>query len=154
MQRISATFSDPDYARQAIAALERHGIEGASIDFSGPAADEDHTEEETHQADQEAASHVGRRIFIGALVGGVVGLGVGLAFFQSLFLILSTAATLGVLGGVVGGVAGLGMSPAWERSFQPDHQPAVVTVSSEDPEVIDRAHEVLAGREPTDLRRL
>lgn len=86
-------------------------------------------------------------------MGGVIGLGVGVAFFQSLFLILSMAATLGVLGGVIGGVAGLGMSPAWERSFQPDHEPAVVTVSSENQEVIDRAHEVLAEREPTDLRR-
>jgi hypothetical protein len=153
--RVTATFSTVELAREAIAALEHRGIEAANISLLGVAARETKSDRETQAADARLTGHVGKRILIGAVTGAAAGLVVALvaAGAASIAVVSGVVAGAGV-GGVIGGIWGLGMSPAWERTFQTsEERPASVAVHGDDAELVERAAAVLQEHHPVELRR-
>lgn len=153
--RVTATFSTVERAREAIAALEHRGIEAANISLLGVAARETKSDRETQVADARLTGYVGKRILIGAVAGAATGLVVALVAGgpASIAVVSGLVAGAGI-GGVIGGMWGLGMSPAWERTFQTsEERPATVAVHGDDAELVERAAAVLEEHQPVELRR-
>ena len=163
---VVAEYGDPDAARKALLALERHGVEAGRISLSG--TDEEHSRQETgdelYQKDWSTMSRVGNRALVGAAIGSVVGaLVIGVIIFiitgsGTWFLIgaVGGVAAGGALGGLWGGATGVPVSgEAFEETYDRSAAGgAVLTVHSEDRAEIDRAAAALEGTNATAVRRV
>jgi hypothetical protein len=158
MTEIVARYEDLTRAREAIAALERSGIESASIALEGRQAVRAAEEEDTALRDRRVAGHLGRRVVVGASVGTAIGAVAGfvvaailLGGFGNPFVwaaAVGGAVAGGAVGGLLAGVATPAMSEDWELTHQAEpNGPIRVRVSTTDPHVRDRAARVLRDKD-------
>ena len=140
-----ATYRDPDSAREAIAALERHGIDAERIRLlDAPETDIPKTGRAERELDHDMTKGVARRSFGGAILMALV-LGAIGALTASLLSGDITAVLLcaaggamagGGLGFVLGGFSGLAVSEEWSDTFETTGETTVV-IDVTDQQVID-----------------
>jgi hypothetical protein len=166
---VVASFPDMESGAAAVDALERGGIDGASISLLGKAVEEAAAETETTERDAGVAERVGKRAAIGAAAGtaagGLTGFLAGLAAFAipGVGPVVGTgvwAATAagavagGGVGGVVGGVSAIDMTEAWELTQEAVRAGRVmVGVHSEDRAISEKGEEILRRRDPLRVDR-
>lgn len=155
---VVADFPGVGEARAAISALERGGIEGTHISLleaelpSGQA-------EEAPESSQTPALSIVRRALIGGLLGGLVagavGWIIGIPDAPDWISALLFAVVFGpVVGGAIALFGSLGVSRAWEHTFEPVAEGRVaVGVHSDDPAEVERGAEILAEQNPLRLNR-
>lgn len=154
---VVAAVSGLDDARVVIEALEHAGIEAAHISLLGAqkAADDSEVSPEAHE---EAGQEVEHGSLAGAAVGaGVAGLtgaaigipGVGPLVAGGLWAVFGAS-----VGAAIGGVSSLGLSRAWEQTFETVKAGNVaVGVHSDDAGEVTSALEVMEGFGPLSMNR-
>ncbi len=156
---VVAAFGSVDDARDAIMFLEASGIPADSISLLGAYPRETARPGED-VVDDDAVEQFGRGAAEGTVAGAVAGAAVGA--LTSLVLpgigpVLAAglwAVAGGAAGGVIGGTARTGGSPAWQASFDIVAEGNfAVGVHDDDPEIVDRGQDILAGRDPLSLNR-
>lgn len=157
---VTASVEDTEAARVLMQELEEQGVPPNAISITGVTPRED---EATHDEmpEAEAFGDTSRWVVIGAAVGGVIG---GVLGAVSVLVIpnisLFWAIVLGVIfGSAVGGAIG-GMrvaqynSPAWRETYEvSDSNGVEVGVHDGDPEVVDRAAEIMRRHGLVDVDR-
>jgi outer membrane lipoprotein SlyB len=159
---IVARYPDMDRAREALAALERGGIEGAEASLHGRPVSQAAGEHDTRERDARVSRHLATRVAVGAVVGalaaGLLGLIIGSIAFSGTGATWA-AALAGVLaGGAVGGAIGGYGTPAetedWELTHQPEPDgPVLVLVQADDPDELARAIQILEDKDPISVER-
>jgi hypothetical protein len=147
MAEVVATYGQPDEARKAMVALERHGVDAAFIRVSdAPGMRTPKTEEAMREPDMAVTREIGRRSAVtslgAAVVVGVIGLAIAMAISDA----DKTAMIMGGVGGFIvggllgmlyGGYSGMAVTDEWGESFEATG-PVTLTVTVPDGEdVID-----------------
>jgi hypothetical protein len=144
-------------ARQMIAALEKAGIEANHISLLGAQKADRGSEvspEAAHEAGGEVEHGSMRGAAIGAGVAGLTGAAIGIPGVGPLVAAGIWAVFGGGVGAAIGGVSSLGLSQAWEQTFEAVRAGNVaVGVHSDDPEEVASAVEVMEGLEPLSTNR-
>jgi hypothetical protein len=163
MANVVACFSDINTAAEAIAFLERGGIDSARISLLGRDPEELATLEHTQLADDRETKHVARNAVLGtaagAAIGGVTGFLSGLAAFAipgvgpvvgtGVWIATFSGAAFGAgLGGNIAGVAALPVSDGWDLAQHVRKGGALVGVHSDDQDEVNRATEILKDLHP------
>ena len=167
---VVATYQDMEQARDAMAALQRAGIDGGDISVLGRQADEARaaSEQDPSAGDTGVMGDVTKATLggaaAGATAGGVAGFIAGaLAFgIPGIGPVLGTgiwAATLGgaTLGGGIGahmaGIAALSENPDWELTYQEAlrNERVLIAAHADDRADLDRAVEALRTTNPLSL---
>jgi hypothetical protein len=165
---VMAVFNNLEEAREAIQALEQHGLEARKVSLVGPGPEEVREETDTAERDSRIAGDVGKRAAVGAAAGGAVGGTAGFLAGAAAFSIpgigpvigagiwaaaLTGAGVGGVIGGVAGGLSGLDMGEAGELTYESlKASRVVVAVHAEDEEEAATAEKVLSGN-PQEIQR-
>lgn len=160
-REVRATYASLSEARSALLALERTGVEAATIDLDGPGAalaEIPVTNDEQRHADLALERGLERRSGVGLVIGAVLGAAVvaGLAQLMS----EGDGAWVGglVAGGVFGGglgflwsaFAGLAVNEGFADSYAaPDDGPTIVVVHDADD--VDAVVATLRGTNPSSL---
>lgn len=149
-------------------ALQLRGIDAANISLLGRAAEDAAVDQETTSRDGRIVEEVAKKTAGGAVAGGAVGgiagvlaglaafaiPGIGPAIGTGLWVAGLGGATLGGgIGGMVGGVSAINAGQAWELTYHVKEGRALVGVHADDPEVVDRALEVLEEHKPLEMGR-
>jgi hypothetical protein len=159
-----AVFLSMGQARSAIDALERGGVEAASISLLGPGAEEARRSTDTRRRDERSFRRLGRRtmagVVAGALIGAVIGLLLGLFLFglpgagpvlraSVWFTALGGAAVGAIVTGIVGAYSSVDMTPAFELTLEPVHADHVlVGVHASDRDAAERGAGILRSVHP------
>jgi outer membrane lipoprotein SlyB len=161
-REVIARYRDLDDAREALAALERGGIDGADISLEGRRAARAAAEHDTARRDRAVTRQVGSRVALGGVAGAVlaavVGLVIGSVAFTGSAAMWSAAVAGGIAGGVIGaaigGYATPAMSEEWELTHEPEPDGSVaIRVTSDDPAELDRAAEILTKKDALSVDR-
>jgi outer membrane lipoprotein SlyB len=155
---VVAVYPEMKRAREAVAHLERAGIEARDISV---VSEETEAVEDTSLRDARVVGNISKRVVlvgaIAAIAGGLLGLFLGLAFFRGagIWIAVVAGAVAGSLfGGFLGGMAGLSMSDDWELTFDSLREGgAAVVIGSDDLAEIEKAAETLGGTSPLRLER-
>lgn len=169
---VIATYPDVESARAAITLLERHGVEGGSIELDVPGAERQPlTNEAQRDADMEATGKVGKGAAIGVATGAIGGaiLGVVLGALVSIVFDLYSPLALAIGGGVAlgaagtqlgffyGGARGLPVSEAWGESYNAESSTATgeprLAIHGVRPERVDEVVQALRGTGALSLQR-
>jgi hypothetical protein len=165
---VAASFPNMGAARGAIEALEHAGVDGDDIDLVGHRADTARTPTSPGRPDRRVAGHIARRLGLGAIAGAILGAAVGLVLGLIVLAVTSTGGGAALVAAFVVVGVGLGVvvstfltfersvsfSEAWPLTFEDAPEGVVwVAVYSRDARTCERADEVLARREPLELRR-
>ena len=153
-----AIYPEMKKAREAVAHLERAGIEAGDISVVPQEAED---VEDTSLRDARVVGTISKRVLvagaIGAVLGGLLGFFLGLAFFRGVgvWISVTAGATAGSLfGGFLGGMAGLSMSDDWELTFESLQKGgAAIVLGSDDPEEVEKAAKTLNDTSPLRLER-
>lgn len=167
---VTAAFRDLERASEAIGALRQEGLEDDQLSVLGRPVEQGLAVNPEHATGEPLGGDVAKQTAAGTAagtaVGGVLGaLGtVAVASIPGVGLVAGTGALIGAiagggLGGTVGaiveGESALRSSAGWAHTFQAIQDGAVVVgVHSEDPEVVDRAEQLLTGLSPMDVTRV
>jgi outer membrane lipoprotein SlyB len=151
-------YSELSRAREAVAHLERAGIEARDISVVPKEAEE---VEDTSLRDARIVGTVSKRVVrigaIAAVGGGLLGFLLGLAFFSGagIWMAVVAGAIAGSLfGGFLGGMAGLSMSDDWELTFESlQGSGAAVVLGTNDPQEVEKAFEALSETSPLRVER-
>lgn len=152
-----AAVSGLEAARTMIEALEQAGIEATHISLLGAQKASNASEVSPEATDQagvevEHGSMTGAAIGAGAagLTGAAIGIpGVGPLVAGGLWAIFGAG-----VGAAVGGVSSLGLSQAWEQTFEAVKEGNVaVGVHSDDEAEVTSALEVMEGLDPLSVNR-
>ena len=145
-----ASFSSMDEAREAVERLESGGVPSEAIALAGDVSEE----RAGYDSERHMFSDVGKAVVIGGAIGAVAGAVLGALFtipFSELGLIWS--AVFGAVfgageGGSIGGLSATKYnSPAWTETYEAVPEgPVTIEVAHSDPEVVDRAREILDDR--------
>jgi hypothetical protein len=159
-----AVFASMDQARSAIDALERGGVEAATISLLGPGAEEARGTTDTRRRDERSFLRLGRRtiagVVAGAVTGAVIGFVIGLFAFglpgagpvvkaSVWYTALGGAAVGAIVAGIVGAYSSVDMTPAFELTLEPvraDH--VLVGVHASDREAAERGASLLRSVHP------
>jgi len=169
---VVATYADIESARAAITILERHGVEGGSIQLDVPGAERQPLSNEAQRdADMEATGKVGRRAGVGLVGGAVIGavIGAALGAAASALFDLYTPAAMALAGGLgggmfgafagvfYGGASGLPVSEAWGDSYNAGSSERTgeprLAVSAVEPAKLDEVVQALRGTGALRLQR-
>ncbi|HXF36070.1 MAG TPA: hypothetical protein VNO17_02680, partial [Actinomycetota bacterium] len=163
---VVARFADAEGARAAIDALERAGVEAASISVEGPAAERAQAPGGDVRAREAAMTGaVGRRVLLGGGLGAVAGALIGfliavvwrggdLGMVASSVGVVAGAVMGGGVGGVAAGMSALRATEGWELTFEPRARgEVVVRVDAEREEDVARGEEILRELRPLEVRR-
>lgn len=143
-----ASFATMDEARGAVERLESGGVPSEAIALAGQVSEE----KAGYDSERHLFSDVGRAVVVGAAIGAAAGAVMGLLFtipFPDLGVIWAVVFG-GIFGAGVGGSIGGLMatkynSPAWTQTYEAVSEGEVtIEVAHADPEVIDRAREILS----------
>lgn len=145
---VIAVFDDLPKARHAIEVLERAGIDAGDIALLGPAAEA--AQQRTRERKPKwswirIGTGVARGGGLGLVIGLLIGWISGMLFTDGqLVAALATGGAAGFLGGALfGAMAALSLGDAWEMSQEDVAGPIVLSVGSDDPETVRKAHEKL-----------
>lgn len=155
---VVAVYPEMKKAREAVAHLERAGVEAGDISVVPEEAEE---VEDTSLRDAQVVGTISKRVVvfgaIAAIAGGLLGFFLGLAFFRGTGIWMSVAAGAiagSLFGGFLGGMAGLSMSDDWELTFESLQKGgAAIVLGSEDREEVEKAAEALSETSPLRLER-
>jgi hypothetical protein len=155
---VVAIYPEMKRAREAMAHLERAGIEAGDISVVPEDAED---VEDTSLRDAKVVGAISKRVVVvgalAALVGGLLGLFLGLAFFSGagIWMSVTAGAIAGSLfGGFLGGMAGLSMSDDWELTFESLQKGgAAIVLASDDGEEGEKAAQTLSETSPLRLER-
>jgi outer membrane lipoprotein SlyB len=155
---VVAIYVEMNQAREAVAHLERAGIEAGDISVVPQEAE--HVED-TSLRDARIVGTISKRVVrfgaIAAIAGGLLGFLLGLAFFSGVgvwMAVVAGAVAGSLFGGFLGGMAGLSMSDDWELTFESLQKGgAAVVLGSNDREEIEKAVEALGQTSPLRLER-
>lgn len=169
---VVATYPDVESARAAITILERHGVEGGSIELDVPGAERQPLSNEAQRdADMQATGKVGKGAAIGVVTGAVGGaiLGAVLGALVSIVFDLSSPLVLAIGGGLALGAAGtqlgffyggatkLPVSEAWGESYNAQSSAGTgeprLAVHAGQPERVDEVVQALRGTGALSLQR-
>lgn len=160
---IFGVYPDMRRAREAMAALERSGIEAAEISLEGGPAQEASGDPVTAERDLRVTGHVGKRAITGLAVGGLIGAVIGVVAagiatggFEGLVVwaaAIGGAIAGGAVGGVMTGLATPAMTEDWELTHEPVADGVRIRVTSDDPGEIERAEEILRDKDPIAVER-
>ena len=169
---VIAIYADVESARAAITLLERHGVEGGSIELDVPGAERRPLSNDAQRdADMEATGKIGKRVgvgfiggaLLGALLGAVLGVIASAIFvvYSSLALALGGAVGGAIFGGYAGGfyggATGLPVSEAWGETYTAEHSDGTgeprLAVHTGDRSKVDAVVQALRGTGPLSLRR-
>jgi hypothetical protein len=144
-------------ARRMIKALEKRGIEATHISLLGAQKAETGAEA-SPEAQPQAAEEVEHGSMKGAVVGaglaGLTGAAIGLPGVGPLVAGGIWAVFGAGVGASMGGVTSLGLSQAWEQTFESVRAGNVaVGVHSNDQDEVASAVEVMEGLEPLSVNR-
>ncbi len=170
---VFAAYDDPDAARHAIVALERQGLEAHHISVLAlDTADNvdvgsESTMVTTVDKDSEMFSDIGANAAKGAAIGAVAGAlgstavalaipGVGVAIGAGIVAVAAGGAFAGTgVGGFAGAVSTTPASMAWEQAFVDLKDGRIVVgVHTDDRELFDTAHGVLADSGAASVRQI
>lgn len=153
MAELLATYRDPEAARRAITALERHGIDAADIHLvEAPGVTTPKTDSAMREPDMAVTREVGRRGFATALIGAVV-LG-GVAAIVGFIVGGAPGALIGgvgffmaggALGFFYGGASAVAVSEEWGDTFEAQG-PATLAVTVSEDGIIDLRDRIEATR--------
>ena len=156
-REVVATYGNPDAARAAIAALERHGVDAARIRLlEGAGARSPKTGAAMRESDVALTHEVGGR---GLGVAVVLALMAGAAAFLIVRFLLDGSMTAslgsaagffmagGALGFFIGGASALSVAQEWSDTYQATGQ-TTIAVHVPDEQVVD-LRETLASTHPT-----
>jgi hypothetical protein len=157
-----ATFGDLDAARSAMAALERHGVDGDDISLLGPApaeADREDTSDRDGALSRQVLKGTATGGGIGTIAGGLAGVaafaipGVGPFIGTGILAgVLAGAVGGGAVGGVAGGVSQLQTGEDWELTHADMREGrSVVAVHADNRHDLDRAADALKSCTPLRL---
>jgi hypothetical protein len=144
-------------ARDLIRALERGGVDGAHISLLGaqPAADAGEVSPEaSHEPEGDVARGSAGGAAVGAgmaaVTGAAIGIpGVGPIIAGGLWAVFGAA-----VGASVGGVSSLGLSKAWDQTFEAVREGNVaVGVHTDDADEIEEAMVVMEASETLSVNR-
>jgi hypothetical protein len=154
---VTATFADPDAARQAALELERHGVDANNIKVETAAAPA--TNRNVGVADVEMTADVAGRYAKGGLIGAVVAaalaVGVVLIISPDQLALAAVAAGIGAaiagfwLGGYWGGGTKLPVDSESYDTYRPDAVGATLVVSVPDLSAADEIRSVVEDLDPT-----
>ena len=155
---VVAIYSEMKRAREAVAHLERAGIEAGDISVVPEQAED---VEDTSLRDARVVGTISKRVVLiggmAALAGGLLGFLLGLAFFRGAGIWMSVVAGAiagSLFGGFLGGMAGLSMSDDWELTFDSLQKGgAAVVLGSDDHQEVEKAAEALSETSPLRLER-
>jgi outer membrane lipoprotein SlyB len=153
-----AIYPELKQAREAVAHLERAGIEAGDISVVPKEAED---VEDTSLRDARVIGAISKRVLlvgtIAAIAGGFLGFFLGLAFFSGAGIWMAVAAGAvagGLFGGFLGGMAGLSMSDDWELTFESLQKGgAAIVLGSNDREEVEKAAEALSDTSPLRVER-
>ena len=162
-------FPSMDAARAAVDALERAGVEAANISLLGPAIEKAAAHTDTTERDAGTLERVGKRAVAGGVAGSTAGGAVGFLAGLAAFALpgvgpligagvwaaaIGGAIAGGTVGGMVGGFSGVGMTEAYELTFDTVKRGRVlVGVHSAAAETVERGAGILESAGPVSLHR-
>jgi hypothetical protein len=153
MAEVVATYGDPDEARKAMVALERHGLDATYVHAEAPGMRAPKTEDAMRAPDMAVTHDVGRRSamtsFVAAVVVGAIALAVGAALSDAdkTMMIMSGVGGFivgGLLGMLYGGYSGIAANQEWGETFEADGPVTLTVTVPEGGDVIDLREQVEA----------
>jgi hypothetical protein len=153
---VTATFADPDAARQAALELERHGVEANNIKVETDTARP--SNRNVGAADVEMTKQIGTRYAVGGIIGALVGAAVAVGVVlivqpEQLALALVIAALGGAapgfwLGGFWGGGSKLPVDTESYDTYRPDATGATLVVAVADLNAADEVRSMVEDLDP------
>lgn len=164
--RLAARFASMEGARRAIQRLENAGIDGDDIELMGAGSHTARRPKSPTMEDRRTGRYVAPRVVAGTVVGGAMGALVGAVIGLALWLALSMSAGVilagALAGALIGSVVGtyvlfertVGFSESWSLTFASDEGAGSlwVAVHVAEPDMIERARDVLEAADPLELR--